>query len=132
MAARPLTQSAMVSCSIVMFPAMEASDSRAPAKRGAETILRKRGLPKNYSANCITGAADRPSVKMKPEGLSLAAKTLMTTELLGKSKEELRAFCVALGEPAFRGTQIYHALYSERKFNAGQITNLPLALRERL
>jgi 23S rRNA (adenine2503-C2)-methyltransferase len=69
---------------------------------------------------------------MKPEGLSLAAKTLMTTELLGKSKEELRAFCVALGEPAFRGAQIYHALYSERKFNAGQITNLPLALRERL
>jgi 23S rRNA (adenine2503-C2)-methyltransferase len=69
---------------------------------------------------------------MKTEGLSLAAKTLMTTELLGKSKEELRAFCVALGEPAFRGAQIYHALYSERTFNAGQITNLPLALRERL
>ncbi|HEY6268252.1 MAG TPA: 23S rRNA (adenine(2503)-C(2))-methyltransferase RlmN [Candidatus Acidoferrum sp.] len=56
----------------------------------------------------------------------------MTTELLGKSKEELRAFCVALGEPAFRGAQIYHALYSERKFDLGQITNLPLALRERL
>jgi len=46
--------------------------------------------------------------------------------------EELRAFCVGLGEPAFRGAQIYHALYSERKFDAGQITNLPLALRERL
>ena len=53
-------------------------------------------------------------------------------ELLGKSKEELRAFCAALGEPAFRGAQIYHALYSERKFDVGQITNLPLALRERL
>ena len=24
-------------------------------------------------------------------------------ELLGKSKEELREFCVALGEPAYRG-----------------------------
>jgi 23S rRNA (adenine2503-C2)-methyltransferase len=56
----------------------------------------------------------------------------MTTELLGKSKEELRALCVALGEPAFRGAQIYHALYSERKFDLEQITNLPLALRERL
>jgi 23S rRNA (adenine2503-C2)-methyltransferase len=54
------------------------------------------------------------------------------TELLGKSKEELQAFCVALGEPAFRGAQIYHALYSERKFDLGQITNLPLTLRERL
>ena len=53
-------------------------------------------------------------------------------ELLGKSKEELRAFCMALGEPAFRGAQIYHALYSERKFDVTQITNLPAALRERL
>ncbi len=53
-------------------------------------------------------------------------------ELLGKSKEELRAFCAALGEPAFRGAQIYHALYAERKFDVGQITNLPVALRERL
>ena len=56
----------------------------------------------------------------------------MMTELLGKSKEELREFCVALGEPAFRGAQIYHALYSERKFDVAQITNLPVALRERL
>src|SRR6266850_3653240 len=56
----------------------------------------------------------------------------MKTELLGKSKDEIREICVALGEPAFRGAQIYHALYSERKFAVGQITNLPLALRERL
>jgi len=53
-------------------------------------------------------------------------------ELLGKSKEELREFCAALGEPAFRGAQIYHALYAERKFDVAQITNLPAALRERL
>jgi 23S rRNA (adenine2503-C2)-methyltransferase len=53
-------------------------------------------------------------------------------ELLGKSKEELREYCVSLGEPAFRGTQIYHALYSERKFDVAQITNLPAALRARL
>jgi 23S rRNA (adenine2503-C2)-methyltransferase len=56
----------------------------------------------------------------------------MMTELLGKSKEELREFCVALGEPAFRGAQIYHALYSQRKFDVKQITNLPAALRKRL
>jgi 23S rRNA (adenine2503-C2)-methyltransferase len=53
-------------------------------------------------------------------------------ELLGKSKEELRAFCAALGEPAYRGGQIYHALYAERKFELARITNLPAALRERL
>src|SRR6266436_4861603 len=56
----------------------------------------------------------------------------MMMELLGKSKEELREFCVALGEPPFRGAQIYHALYAERKFDVAQITNLPRALRERL
>ncbi len=53
-------------------------------------------------------------------------------ELLGKSKEELRAFCVELGEPAYRGGQIYHALYAERKFDVAHITNLPAALRDRL
>src|SRR6267378_3033905 len=58
--------------------------------------------------------------------------TQNSMELLGKSKEELREFCVALGEPAFRGAQIYHALYAERKFDVRQITNLPSALRERL
>src|SRR5712664_721233 len=56
----------------------------------------------------------------------------MMTELLGKSKEELREFCAALGEPPFRGAQIYHALYSERQFEVARITNLPAALRERL
>jgi len=53
-------------------------------------------------------------------------------ELLGKSKEELRAMCAELGEPAYRGGQIYHALYAERKFEIGRMTNLPGALRERL
>lgn len=53
-------------------------------------------------------------------------------ELLGKSKEELRAFCARLGEPAYRGGQIYHALYAERKFDFARMTNLPASLRERL
>jgi 23S rRNA (adenine2503-C2)-methyltransferase len=53
-------------------------------------------------------------------------------ELLGQSKQELRDFCVSLGEPAYRGAQIYHALYAERKFTPAAMTNLPAALRERL
>jgi 23S rRNA (adenine2503-C2)-methyltransferase len=53
-------------------------------------------------------------------------------ELLGKSKTEMREICAALGEPAYRGGQIYHALYSERKFDLAAVTNLPAALRERL
>src|SRR5208337_4123907 len=53
-------------------------------------------------------------------------------ELLGKSLEELRAYCKSLGEPEYRGGQIYHALYAERKFTAAEMTNLPGALREKL
>ena len=53
-------------------------------------------------------------------------------ELLGKSKQELREMCVAMGEPAYRGGQIYHALYAERKLDFASMTNLPAALRERL
>jgi len=37
-------------------------------------------------------------------------------ELLGKSKSDLRDFCASLGEPAYRGAQLYHALYAEQKF----------------
>jgi 23S rRNA (adenine2503-C2)-methyltransferase len=52
--------------------------------------------------------------------------------LLGKSAEELRAFLQSLGEPAYRGAQIYHALYAERRFDLAAMTNLPATLRERL
>ena len=53
-------------------------------------------------------------------------------ELLGKSREELRAYCQALGEPAYRGEQIYHWLYGEREFAVDRMSNLPGALREGL
>ncbi len=53
-------------------------------------------------------------------------------ELLGKSQDELRAYCKSLGEPEYRGGQIYHALYSERRFDVAGMTNLPGALREKL
>jgi 23S rRNA (adenine2503-C2)-methyltransferase len=52
--------------------------------------------------------------------------------LLGKSPEELREFLQGLGETAYRGAQIYHALYAERRFDFAAMTNLPAALRERL
>ena len=53
-------------------------------------------------------------------------------ELLGKTREELRAYCETLGEPAYRGSQIYHALYAERNFDLARVTSLPSALREKL
>jgi 23S rRNA (adenine2503-C2)-methyltransferase len=54
------------------------------------------------------------------------------TNLLGKSAEELRTLAASLGEPAYRGGQVYHALYAERRFDFAAMTNLPAALRERL
>ena len=53
-------------------------------------------------------------------------------ELLGKSKEELQAMLAAMGEPAYRAAQIYHALYAERKLSLDEMTTLPEALRKRL
>jgi 23S rRNA (adenine2503-C2)-methyltransferase len=53
-------------------------------------------------------------------------------ELLGKSREELREWLVGLGEPAYRGDQIYRALYQERNFEIARMTTLPGELRERL
>jgi 23S rRNA (adenine2503-C2)-methyltransferase len=53
-------------------------------------------------------------------------------ELLGKSREELRALCVAMGEPAYRGDQLYRALYADRIFDLARVTNLPAAFREKL
>src|ERR1700693_3182860 len=55
-----------------------------------------------------------------------------TVNLLGQSVDELRALLQSLGEPAYRGAQIYHALYAERRFDLAAMTNLPAALRERL
>jgi 23S rRNA (adenine2503-C2)-methyltransferase len=56
----------------------------------------------------------------------------MKTELLGKSKEELKAYFAEMGEPKYRSEQIYHALYQERKFNFAEMSNLSAELRARL
>jgi 23S rRNA (adenine2503-C2)-methyltransferase len=44
----------------------------------------------------------------------------------------LREFAVSLGERPFRGAQLYHALYAERRFEFSAMTNVPAALREHL
>src|SRR5256884_2961987 len=53
-------------------------------------------------------------------------------ELLGKTREELRALCVEMGEPAYRGDQLYRALYAERIFDLARVTSLPAGFREKL
>ena len=56
----------------------------------------------------------------------------MPVEFLGKSAEAFRALMVSLGEPAYRGSQVYHALYAEHRFDFAAMTNLPAPLRARL
>jgi 23S rRNA (adenine2503-C2)-methyltransferase len=71
-------------------------------------------------------AESRPRVR---EWSELGGKSL---ELLGKSREELKAYCAGLEEPAYRADQIYHWLYGEREFSPDGWSNLPAALREKL
>lgn len=58
--------------------------------------------------------------------------SIQRLNLLGRSAEELREFAQTIGEPAYRGTQIYHALYAERRCAFAEMTNLPAALRQKL
>lgn len=53
-------------------------------------------------------------------------------DLLGLSREELRTIVAEMGEPPYRGAQLYHSLYVERRFDFSAISNLPAPLRERL
>ncbi len=53
-------------------------------------------------------------------------------ELLGKSREELRALCAAMGQPAYRGDQLFRALYAERLFDLSGVSNLPAHFRAQL
>jgi 23S rRNA (adenine2503-C2)-methyltransferase len=55
-----------------------------------------------------------------------------TLNLVGQSLADLRTYLQTLGEPAYRGAQIYHALYVERRSDIAAMTNLPAALREQL
>ncbi|OFV96598.1 MAG: 23S rRNA (adenine(2503)-C(2))-methyltransferase [Acidobacteria bacterium RIFCSPLOWO2_02_FULL_61_28] len=53
-------------------------------------------------------------------------------ELLGLTAPELEQLLADLGEPPYRGKQLYHALYHERQWDLGKVTPFPAALRARL
>lgn len=52
--------------------------------------------------------------------------------LIGKSAAELSALTESMGEPAYRGKQLYHALYAERRTALSAISNLPVAFRQKI
>lgn len=53
-------------------------------------------------------------------------------DLLGWSADDLRALMQEIGEPLYRGVQLYHAIYAERRLDFALMSNLPAALRRRL
>src|SRR5689334_3106638 len=53
-------------------------------------------------------------------------------ELLGLSNQELTEAMMGLGEPSYRGRQLFEALYRQRKTTVDEITTFPLALRKAL
>jgi 23S rRNA (adenine2503-C2)-methyltransferase len=48
------------------------------------------------------------------------------------TKEDLRTWMAAAGEPAFRGDQVYEWLWSKQALDFQDMTNLPKAMRSRL
>src|SRR5579859_2529879 len=52
--------------------------------------------------------------------------------LLGLSLQELTGVASELGEPAYRGHQLYQAIYAERKTTLAEVTTLPQSLRKSL
>jgi len=55
-----------------------------------------------------------------------------TTQLTGFSQGELSKFVQELGEPAYRGRQLFDAIQKRRVRSFGEITNLPKELRAKL
>ena len=63
----------------------------------------------------------------------MPADSLTTRQnLLGKSSDDLRALAANMNESEYRGDQLYHALYQEKKLDIAAITNLPAAFRHAL
>jgi 23S rRNA (adenine2503-C2)-methyltransferase len=56
----------------------------------------------------------------------------MIPALTGQSPESLAAFLKEAGEPSFRAAQILEWLWKKKVTSYDQMTNLPLALRQKL
>jgi 23S rRNA (adenine2503-C2)-methyltransferase len=52
--------------------------------------------------------------------------------LTGLTRSELEQFAASLGEPAYRGRQLYRWIYARRARDFAEMTDLPALLRERL
>ena len=83
-------------------------------------------------ATCYDEIQKVTSMSGPTEKAALERSALAKRDLLGLSREELRTIVAEMGEPAYRGAQLYHAVYAERCFDFAAMSNLPAVLRERL
>src|SRR3984893_16412630 len=81
---------------------------------------------------CYDEIQKRNSMSRLTEKPALERSARPKRDLLGLSREDLRALLAEMGEPAYRGAQLYHALYVERRFDFSAMSNLPAELQERL
>src|SRR5437763_4069975 len=103
MAARFLTQSEMANCSTATC-----SDMRC---------LPKRKYTARKEVREVEGARSQAERRATSEIMRTAGQEIKRMELLGRSREELRALCAEMGQPAYRGDQLYRALYADRIFD---------------
>src|SRR5262249_16767749 len=53
-------------------------------------------------------------------------------ELIGMPRDKMEQMLVSMGEPRFRGAQLYHAIYRERQLDLAKVTTIPKALRDKV
>jgi 23S rRNA (adenine2503-C2)-methyltransferase len=82
---------------------------------------------------CLRGQTVHPTARACYDRLQMSSHSSTgAVSLLGKSAEELCDFLESLGEPGYRGRQLYHALYAERRFDFASMSALPAGLRDLL
>jgi 23S rRNA (adenine2503-C2)-methyltransferase len=67
-----------------------------------------------------------------PNGQTVTTVVERPTHLLGLGPQELAEFVSRLGEPAFRGKQLFNSLNSRRVLSFEEMTDLPLEFRSQL
>src|SRR5215467_8895514 len=69
-----------------------------------------------------------PSIIRKLDAMSAPSEK----NLLGLGLQELTVLVENLGEPGYRGRQLFEAIYQQRVMSLAEITTLPQAFRKRL
>src|SRR5438105_127415 len=72
--------------------------------------------------------ASGPGAGLKRTGMPAEPKT----NLIGMNEAELAALTGLSGAPAYRGRQIYHAIYARKLFDFSRMTDLPISLQRQL